>query len=62
MERSVSHFQISSKNIGGIHFRKKVKKSVKVQVSTIRLNQKRSNTCNQSIENKILTQNILVKS
>ena len=38
----------------------KSKKVVKVQVSTIRLNRKRSNTYKQSIEDKIVTQDILV--
>ena len=50
------------KIIGGTKFRKKCKKFVKVQVSTIHLNQKRSNTYNRSIENKIVAQNILAKS
>ena len=44
--------------IGGIKLHKKVKKFVKVQVSTIRLNQKRSDT----IENKMITQNASGKS
>ena len=42
--------------------KKKKEKSVKVQVFSISLNQKRSNTCNQSIKKKMVTQNILVKS
>ena len=42
--------------------KKKKKKSVKVQVFSISLNQKRSNTYNQSIKKKMVTQNILVKS
>ena len=54
---------VFSKTIGGINFRKNSKKKfAKVQVSTIRLNQNRSNTYNKSIENKMVTQNILVKS
>ena len=40
----------------------KVKKYIKVQFYIIRLNQKRSNIYYQSIEHKIVTQNILVKS
>ena len=54
----MSRFQNSTKKIS---FRKNSKKFVTVQVSTISLNQKRSNTYNQSIKNKIVTQNILVK-
>ena len=53
------------KTIGGTNFckkKKKKKKSVKVQVFSISLNQKRSNTYNQSIKKKMVTQNILVKS
>ena len=47
--------------IGGIKFSQKSKKIVKVQVSITRLNQMRSNTYNQSIENKKVTQNELIK-
>ena len=43
----------------GINFRTKSKKIVKVQVSIIPLNQKRSKTYNRSIENKMVTQNIV---
>ena len=59
LEKSVSCFQILSKKaVGGINFRRKSKKFVKVQYSTIPLNQKRSNIYNQSIENKVVTQKI----
>ena len=46
--------------ISGFNFCKKIENFVKV--STIRFNQKRSNTCNRINENKMLMQNILVKS
>ena len=61
--------KLVTKIIGEINFCKRVKKIiVKVQVSTIGLNRnrnrnrKRSNTYNQSIENEMITQNILIKS
>ena len=60
----MSCFQILSKKkkkMAGQTFAKS-KKLAKVQVYIIRLNQKRSNTYNQSIENNIVTQNILIKS
>ena len=41
---------------------KKFKTIMKVQVSTICLSQKRSNTYNRSIENEMVIKNILVKS
>ena len=40
----------------------KSKKIANVQVSSFRLNKKQSNTYNQSIENKKVLQNVLVKS
>ena len=60
IEKSVSCLQISSKINWRDKLFQKIKKVVKVRVSTFRLNQKRSNTYNQSIENKMVTQNILV--
>ena len=62
LEKSVSCLQISSKINWRDKLFQKIKKVVKVRVSTFRLNQKRSNTYNQSIENKMVTQNILVNS
>ena len=62
IEKSVSCLQISSKINWRDKLFQKSKKVVKVRVSTFRLNQKRSNTYNQSIENKMVTQNILVNS
>ena len=62
IEKSVSCLQISSKINWRDKLFQKIKKVVKVRVSTFRLNQKRSNTYNQSIENKMVTQNILVNS
>ena len=62
LEKSVSCLQISSKINWRDKLFQKSKKVVKVRVSTFRLNQKRSNTYNQSIENKMVTQNILVNS
>ena len=62
IEKSVSCLQISSKINWRDKLFQKSKKVVKVRVSTFRLNQKRSNTYNQSIENKMITQNILVNS
>ena len=49
-----------NKIIAGINFRKV--QEFAIQVSTIRLNQKRSNTYSYSIENKMVTQSIFVKS
>ena len=62
IEKSVSCLQISSKINWRDKLFQKIKKVVKVRVSTFRLNQKRSNSYNQSIENKMVTQNILVNS
>ena len=62
IEKSVSCLQISSKINWRDKLFQKSKKVVKVRISTFRLNQKRSNTYNQSIENKMVTQNILVNS
>ena len=62
IEKSVSCLQISSKINWRDKLFQKSKKVVKVGASTFRLNQKRSNTYNQSIENKMVTQNILVNS
>ena len=62
IEKSVSCLQISSKINWRDKLFQKIKKVVKVRVSTFRLNQKRSSTYNQSIENKMVTQNILVNS
>ena len=62
IEKSVSCLQISSKINWRDKLFQKSKKVVKVRASTFRLNQKRSNTYNQSIENKMVTQNILVNS
>ena len=62
IEKSVSCLQISSKINWRDKLFQKIKKVVKVRVSTFRLNQKRSDTYNQSIENKMVTQNILVNS
>ena len=62
IEKSVSCLQISSKINWRDKLFQKIKKVVKVRVSTFCLNQKRSNTYNQSIENKMVTQNILVNS
>ena len=62
IEKSVSCLQISSKINWRDKLFQKSKKVVKVRVSTFRLNQKRSNSYNQSIENKMVTQNILVNS
>ena len=54
---------MSSKNNWQDKFlQKKLTKFVKVRVSRICLNQIRSNTYNQSIEKKKVTQNILVKN
>ena len=50
----------STKQLAGLTFVKKIEKNE--QVSIIHVNQKRSNAYNQSIENKMITQNILVKS
>ena len=62
IEKSVSCLQISSKINWRDKLFQKSKKVVKVRVSTFCLNQKRSNTYNQSIGNKMITQNILVNS
>ena len=62
IEKSVSCLQISSKINWRDKLFQKIKKVLKVRVSTFRLNQKRSSTYNQSIENKMVTQNILVNS
>ena len=62
IEKSVSCLQISSKINWRDKLFQKSKKVVKVRISTFRLNQKRSNTYNQSIENKMVKQNILVNS
>ena len=50
------------KTIGGINESKKKKKPIKVQASSICVNHKRSNTYKQSIEKKMVAQDILVKS